>query len=75
MSKIGDRNGTPEEMRTRGDTLRDKIMRSGLSFKDFEQEAELSRNQVYRLLKGQKPTAEQEARILVALRGALKPDP
>lgn len=68
MARIGERNGTPEEMKARGDAFRARVLAKGISLNDFETLAGLSRNQVYRLTKGQRPTAEQQARIDRALK-------
>ena len=63
MAKIGERNGTIEEMRARGDALRARLVEKGISLNDFGDLTGLSRNQVYRLTKGQQPTADQQVRI------------
>ena len=69
MSNISSRNGTPEEMKARGEAFRAAVAKSRLSLIDFGAKTGLSRNQMYRLSKGQKPTAEQEVRIDTVLKG------
>ena len=63
MSKIDDRNDSPEEVKARGEALRARIARVGLSLSKFAQKAGLSRHQMYRLTRGQKLTQEQERRL------------